>query len=84
MENEDLFDSEQLKNEIKQQILQDIRKASYLQGLFYYIDIEYEADELPRQLNREMCDYLNECYESMICFPNAAGKFVELFRVENN
>jgi len=81
MENEDLFGDKQLENEIKEQIAQDIRKAWYFQGIFEYINSEYQHDGLPLQLNREMCDYLNDCYENLICYPNAAGKFVEMFRI---
>lgn len=66
---------------------EQIKRAYYFQGVLEYLFQEYETDyhdqgEMP--LTHEMSEYLNECYSTLMCYPNAAGKFVELFLRSNN
>lgn len=57
-----------------------IRRAYYIQGVLDYVRSEYETDNLPQTLTEELLQYLDECYSTMMCYPNASGKLVELFR----
>lgn len=57
----------------------DFRKAYYIRGVLDYVCAEYD-EPLPNYLTDEMLSFLIECYGSRMCFPNAAGKFCEMFR----
>jgi hypothetical protein len=57
-----------------------LRRTYYVQGVLEYVSAEYDELPLPDHLSDEMMFYILECYESMVCYPNAAGKFCELFR----
>lgn len=59
---------------------EEMRKAWYFQGVLEYVAAEYDVDNMPEYLSEEMNDYLEECYSSLRCYPNAAGKFYEMFR----
>jgi hypothetical protein len=39
-------------------------------------------ENLPEALSQEMVDYLNSCFDNMTCYPNAAGKFCELYKTQ--
>lgn len=57
----------------------DTRKVYYISGVLDYLAQEYETEKLPGFVTKEMFDYLNNCYQNLTCYPNAAGKFYELF-----
>ena len=46
-----------------------------------YIKMEY-SENLPETLNDEMIEYFNECFNNMICYPNAAGRFCQLYKTQ--
>lgn len=57
-----------------------LRKAYYFEGVLEYIACEYDSDGLPDRITDEVQTYLEECFAALVCYPNAAGKFCELFR----
>lgn len=66
---------------------EQVKKAWYFQGVMEYVFQEYETDyhnqgEMP--ITPEMMEYLDNCFSTLMCYPNAAGKFVELFLRSNN
>ena len=58
----------------------ELHRAFYIQAVIDYTREEYDLETMPEVLSQEMIDYLNQCYETLMCYPNAAGKFIELFR----
>lgn len=61
---------------------EDIRKACYFKGVLDYVYQEYDLDDMPDHITDEMNDYLEKCFESMMCYPNAAGEFCEIFKTK--
>ena len=59
---------------------EELRKAYYFQGVLEYVGTEYETDGLPDHITEEIAEYLEECFASLVCYPNAAGRLCELFR----
>jgi hypothetical protein len=55
----------------------------YITGVLDYISTEYDTDWDRKyfQVTPEMAHYLEECYSTLMCYPNAAGGFVELFKI---
>jgi hypothetical protein len=61
---------------------EQIKRAYYFQGVLEYVILEYETgygDQGEMPLTEEMAEYLDECFHNLMCYPNAAGRFVELF-----
>lgn len=65
-----------------------MHQALYAKAVLDYVYSEYETDwdNGLFQITPEMADYLKECHSTLMCYPNAAGKFVELFinTIQNN
>jgi hypothetical protein len=56
-------------------------RINYIDALLQYIKMEY-FENLPEALSQEMVDYLNECFDNLTCYPNAAGRFCELYKTQ--
>jgi hypothetical protein len=54
-------------------------RMNYIDALMQYIKMEYFED-LPDTLSQEMVDYMNGCFDNLTCYPNASGRFCELFQ----
>lgn len=61
----------------------NLGQALYVKGVLDYVYAEYDTDwdEGNFQVTQEMIDYLKECHSVLRCYPNAAGGFVELFKI---
>ena len=58
------------------------RRAYYIEALLQYIKMEYYLEPLPEEMTLEMISYLSECFDNLTCYPNAAGKFFELYKTQ--
>lgn len=59
----------------------DHLRNCYIDALMDYIKMEY-SENLPETLNDEMIEYFNECFNNMTCYPNAAGRFCQLYKTQ--
>jgi hypothetical protein len=58
-----------------------IRKCIYVEGVIKYITMEYDLEiEKQYSLTPDMLHQLNEDADNMECYPNAAGKLMDLIR----
>ena len=57
----------------------DQMRECYIEALMDYIKMEY-SENLPETLSDEMVQYFKECFNNMTCYPNAAGRFCELYK----
>jgi hypothetical protein len=61
---------------------EDVRKAYYFQGVLEYVVSEYDTgyeDQGQMEFTLEMAELLDDCFSTVMCYPNAAAKFVERF-----
>jgi len=62
-----------------------IRKCLYVEAVMQYIAQEYDLKiEKQYSLTPDMLCQLNEDADKMECFPNAAGKLMDLIRTAEN
>jgi hypothetical protein len=59
----------------------DQMRECYIEALMDYIKMEY-SENLPETLSDEMVQYFKECFNKMTCYPNAAGRFCELYKTK--
>lgn len=61
----------------------NLHQALYAKSVLDYVYAEYDTDwdNMQFRVTQEMVDYLKECHSTLMCYPNAAGGFVELFKI---